>query len=215
SNNYWGKNSSHTATITPTKETFSHTEGEKAEKEVEEKEPDVTNVKKEHVVEDVEMEPVQKPKDTKSSTRIQLTDIILEIPIPHPESPQAALKPDNGKRIAEDTKASPKKLVIVSTKKKNKVVKEILTSLSKRYERLTKIPGELRISSALPAPIQIPSQSGRLRKATDLEPEICIAVLECNRSFLERVLFINNIVIEEPSMGYSSLMLLRKKHFRE
>ncbi|GJS74961.1 hypothetical protein Tco_0724842 [Tanacetum coccineum] len=39
-------------------------------------------------------------------------------------------------------------------KKKNKSVGELMISLGKRYERLNKIPEELRIQSALPAPAQ-------------------------------------------------------------
>ncbi|GKD65752.1 hypothetical protein Tco_1307860 [Tanacetum coccineum] len=60
-----------------------------------------------------------------------------------------------------------------------------MTSLGKRYERLKKIPKELGIQSALPAPIreQAPSQSsGRKRKHMELEPEIKVPGLECNRS---------------------------------
>ncbi|GJW31660.1 hypothetical protein Tco_0051692 [Tanacetum coccineum] len=38
-------------------------------------------------------------------------------------------------------------------KKKNSIIKELMTSLGKRYERLEKIPEELGIQSALPAPI--------------------------------------------------------------
>ncbi|GJR03614.1 hypothetical protein Tco_0526598 [Tanacetum coccineum] len=38
-------------------------------------------------------------------------------------------------------------------KKKNTIVKDLMTSLGKRYERLKKIPGELGIHSALPAPV--------------------------------------------------------------
>nr|GEV91502.1 hypothetical protein [Tanacetum cinerariifolium] len=37
--------------------------------------------------------------------------------------------------------------------KKNYILKDLMTSLSKRYERLNKIPEELRIQSALPAPV--------------------------------------------------------------
>ncbi|GKA90330.1 hypothetical protein Tco_0812200 [Tanacetum coccineum] len=59
-------------------------------------------------------------------------------------------------------------------KKKNKIVGELMISLGKIYERLKKIPKELGI--------QIPS-------------------LECNRSLLEGVPFVNNIVIEEPEYG--------------
>ncbi|GJU94968.1 retrovirus-related pol polyprotein from transposon TNT 1-94 [Tanacetum coccineum] len=53
-----------------------------------------------------------------------------------------------------------------------------------------------------PAPEQASSQlSGRKRKIMGLEPEIHIPGLECNRSLPENVLFINNIVIEEPEYG--------------
>ncbi|GKA74607.1 hypothetical protein Tco_0780909 [Tanacetum coccineum] len=79
-----------------------------------------------------------------------------------------------------------------------------MTSLGKRYERLKKIPEELGIQSALPAPIpeQAPSQSsGRKRKHVELEPEIKVPRLECNRSLPEGVPFVNNMVIEEPEYG--------------
>ncbi|GJS60987.1 hypothetical protein Tco_0655771 [Tanacetum coccineum] len=40
--------------------------------------------------------------------------------------------------------------------------------------------------------------SSRKRKALELEPEVRIAGLECNRSLLEGILFVNNKVIETP-----------------
>nr|GEZ89539.1 hypothetical protein [Tanacetum cinerariifolium] len=63
----------------------------------------------------------------------------------------------------------------VIQKKKNSIVKDLITSLSKRYERLKKIPKELGIQSALFAPIpeQASSQTlGRKRKHIELEPKI-------------------------------------------
>ncbi|GJR38586.1 hypothetical protein Tco_1214270, partial [Tanacetum coccineum] len=50
-------------------------------------------------------------------------------------------------------------LGLIIQKKKNTIVKDLITSLGKRYERLKKIPKELRIQSALPAPVpeQAPS----------------------------------------------------------
>ncbi|GJS91143.1 hypothetical protein Tco_0773779 [Tanacetum coccineum] len=62
-------------------------------------------------------------------------------------------------------------------KKKNIIVKDMMISLGKRYERLKKIPEELGIQSALPAPIQ------------------------CNRSLPKGVLFVSNMDIEEPEYG--------------
>ncbi|GJR40367.1 hypothetical protein Tco_1216051 [Tanacetum coccineum] len=44
-------------------------------------------------------------------------------------------------------------LGLIIKKKKNSIVKDLMTSLEKRYERLKKIPKELRIQSALPAPV--------------------------------------------------------------
>ncbi|GJT48957.1 hypothetical protein Tco_0975114 [Tanacetum coccineum] len=89
-------------------------------------------------------------------------------------------------------------------KKKNFVVKDLMIYLSKRYERLKKIPEELRIQSALPAPIpeQASSQtSGRKRKHMELEPEVKVPGIECNRSLPEGVPLVNNMVIEEPEYG--------------
>ncbi|GJT70046.1 hypothetical protein Tco_1029332 [Tanacetum coccineum] len=86
-------------------------------------------------------------------------------------------------------------------KKKNSIVKDLMTSLSKRYERLKKILEELGIQSDLPTlvPEQASSQtSGRKRKHMELEPKVQVPGLECNRSLREGVPFINNMVIEEP-----------------
>ncbi|GJR18579.1 hypothetical protein Tco_0967106 [Tanacetum coccineum] len=72
---------------------------------------------------------------------------------------------------------------------------------NKRYERLKKIPEELGIQSALPAlvPKQASSQSlGRKRKHMELEPEVKVPGLECNRSLPKGVPFFNYMVIEEP-----------------
>ncbi|GJS94662.1 hypothetical protein Tco_0801630 [Tanacetum coccineum] len=76
--------------------------------------------------------------------------------------------------------------------------------LRKRYERLNKIPKELGIPSTHPASVikQASSQtSGRKRKRMELEPETKVPGLECNRSLPEGVLFVNNMVIEEPEYG--------------
>ncbi|GKF95396.1 hypothetical protein Tco_0288131, partial [Tanacetum coccineum] len=78
-------------------------------------------------------------------------------------------------------------------------------SLSQRYERIRKIPKELGIKSALPAPTPAPApeqasskSSRKKRKHMELEPEIKIPGLECNRTLPKNVLFINNMVFEEP-----------------
>nr|GEU39988.1 hypothetical protein [Tanacetum cinerariifolium] len=80
------------------------------------------------------------------------------------------------------------KLGQIIQKKKNKMVGKLMTSLGKRYERLKKIPEELRVTLTLPAPGQVLSLTlGRKRK---------IQELECNRSLPEGILFVNNLVIE-------------------
>ncbi|GKB58112.1 hypothetical protein Tco_0914298 [Tanacetum coccineum] len=71
------------------------------------------------------------------------------------------------------------KLKEIIVKKKNTVVKDLMNSLSQRYERLRQIPRELRIQSDRPAPKQVLSQtSKRKQKHIELEPEIRILGLE-------------------------------------
>ncbi|GKD45649.1 hypothetical protein Tco_1270294, partial [Tanacetum coccineum] len=89
-------------------------------------------------------------------------------------------------------------------RKKNVVVKDLMNSLSRRYERIRKIHEELEIPSALPAPIPqqaSPKSSRRKRKHMELEPEIKIPGLECNRALPDNVPFVNNMVIEESEYG--------------
>nr|GEW57106.1 reverse transcriptase domain-containing protein [Tanacetum cinerariifolium] len=92
----------------------------------------------------------------------------------------------------------------VIQKKKNSIVKYLMTSLSKRYERLKKIPEELGIQFALPAPVpeQASSQTSRRKtKHMELEPDVKVYGLEYNMSLLEGIPFVNNMVIEEPKYG--------------
>ncbi|GJU61786.1 hypothetical protein Tco_1243621 [Tanacetum coccineum] len=66
------------------------------------------------------------------------------------------------------------------------------------------IPKKKNIVSALPAPVseQASSQTlGRKRKHMELETEVKVSRLECNRSLPEGVLFVNNMVIKEPEYG--------------
>nr|GEW02661.1 hypothetical protein [Tanacetum cinerariifolium] len=90
-------------------------------------------------------------------------------------------------------------LSVIIPKTKNKVVGDIMTSLSKKYKRLNQILGELGISPSLPPPKQVPLlSSGIKRKVLELEPEVCINGLECNKSLSEGIPFVNNKVIENP-----------------
>ncbi|GKB01251.1 hypothetical protein Tco_0829295, partial [Tanacetum coccineum] len=87
--------------------------------------------------------------------------------------------------------------------KKNVVLKDLMNYLARRYERIRKIPEELGIKSALPAPVPASEQasskfSRKKRKHMELEPEVKLPGLECNRTLPKNVLFVNNMVIEEP-----------------
>nr|GEW03037.1 hypothetical protein [Tanacetum cinerariifolium] len=69
----------------------------------------------------------------------------------------------------------------VISKKKNIMVKDLMNSLSQRYERLRQIPRELGIQPALLALEQALSQTlRRIQKHMKLEPETRIPGLECN-----------------------------------
>nr|GFA96266.1 hypothetical protein [Tanacetum cinerariifolium] len=89
------------------------------------------------------------------------------------------LKRQHTKKLRKSLELRKHKEII--SKKKNEVVKDLMNSLSQRYERLRQIPEELGIQSALLAPEQAPSQtSGRKQKHMKLEPETRIHGLECN-----------------------------------
>ncbi|GJS53352.1 hypothetical protein Tco_0626714 [Tanacetum coccineum] len=90
-------------------------------------------------------------------------------------------------------------------KKKKSVVKDLMTSLSKRNERLKKIPEELGIQFALPAPVpeQASSQtSGRKRKPMELEPEVKVPGLKCNRSLPEGIPFVKTSGQDYKTSGF-------------
>ncbi|GJR57924.1 hypothetical protein Tco_1500086 [Tanacetum coccineum] len=93
-------------------------------------------------------------------------------------------------------------LSVIIPKKNNKVVGELLTSLTKKYEMLMEIPGELGINPSLPLLEEDPSLSlSRKTKAFELEPEDHITGLKCNRSLPEGIQFMNNKVTETPEHG--------------
>ncbi|GJV94042.1 hypothetical protein Tco_1541855 [Tanacetum coccineum] len=90
----------------PTEETPSLTEGEKDDMITEETVSKTADVKKEHV---------QEPQDTEPIPIIILTDPIVEVQVPQPENPlHTTPKPDRGKDIARDTDESLRKLMLAS-----------------------------------------------------------------------------------------------------
>nr|GEZ67028.1 protein kinase superfamily protein [Tanacetum cinerariifolium] len=77
-----------------------------------------------------------------------------------------------------------------------------MNSLSKKYERLKRIPKTLEINRSLPLAEQDPSlPSNEKRKAIELEPETYIAGLHCNRKLPKWFKLENNRVIEETEHG--------------
>nr|GEW52869.1 hypothetical protein [Tanacetum cinerariifolium] len=83
--------------------------------------------------------------------------------------------------------------------KKNNVVENLMNSLRKKYERHRATPEEHGIRSSLPGLGQVLSiTSGRKRKHQELEPEVHIPRLDCNKIHPEGVPFVNNLVIELP-----------------
>nr|GEU39538.1 retrovirus-related Pol polyprotein from transposon TNT 1-94 [Tanacetum cinerariifolium] len=189
-------------THTATKETPSYTEGEKDDmvtEEAVEKEPT-----KEH-------EPTPELEMIGSSSRIQFTDIILEILIPQhisrvinitlreqPESPPPAPNANRGKG---------KSLMMLS----------LHQSLSKPWKRPLRhelIPRFLQVQRVVKSLERfrmlklrfitentLRRSRGRKRKHQELELETRIPSLECNRSLPEGIFLINNMVIEQPEHG--------------
>ncbi|GJV59730.1 hypothetical protein Tco_1465830 [Tanacetum coccineum] len=93
-----------------------------------------------------------------------------------------------------------------------------LNSLSRRYERINKIPKELGIQSALPAHIlkQASSKSlGRKRKHMELQPKVKVPGLDYDRSLPEGVPFVNNMAIEKPEYGIFFTNVFGDQAFQE
>ncbi|GJV04964.1 hypothetical protein Tco_1338533 [Tanacetum coccineum] len=152
----------------------------------------------------------------------QPTGHVIDItPHEQPESPLVAPKGYRGKGKVTDDVESPKKLAKASSKltwtkkkKMKKAVKEAKILAMRKLDLINVIheeaskagidPKILESAKALfaPSPEQTSSQlPGRKRKILELEPEIRIPRLECNRSLPEGVSFVNIMVIEEPEYG--------------
>nr|GEW95412.1 hypothetical protein [Tanacetum cinerariifolium] len=106
----------------------------------------------------------------------------------------------------------------IISNKKNVVVQDLINLLSRRYERIRKIPEKLRIKSALPAPA--PEQalfksSRNKRKHMELKPEIKIPLLECNRALLKIFCLSTAWSSKSLSMGSSSQMNSVTKDFKD
>nr|GEY12153.1 retrovirus-related Pol polyprotein from transposon TNT 1-94 [Tanacetum cinerariifolium] len=141
---------------------------------------------------------IQKSKEEAKTVAMTKTEVIK---IVQKEAKKIGIDP---KKVINFGITKLDKLGLIIEKINNSIVKDPMQSLSKRYERLKKIPEELGIQSALPAliPEHAPSQSSRRkRKHMELETEIKVPSLECNRSLREGVPFVNNLVIEEPEYG--------------
>ncbi|GKD75407.1 hypothetical protein Tco_1333689, partial [Tanacetum coccineum] len=131
----------------------------------------------------------------------------------------AISKPKMIKVVREEAKKleiHPKETITTKAGEKFKKAQDVEHEVLKRkyteYERIRKIPKELGIKSALsapdPAPEQASSKSSRKnRKHMELDPEVRIPRLECNRALPENVSFVNNMVIKEPEHGITPHVL--------
>ncbi|GJW39322.1 hypothetical protein Tco_0065167 [Tanacetum coccineum] len=193
-----------------------------------------SHTKGEHVaMEDdkVEEEPTREVALIESLSKPPLTDLILEIHVPKRERKAIAtddqpevetklvpaskeVRPDPDAPILMPYEINGKNFQLIEEQiqahmdKEEQIKKAVeeakMFEMTKTVERLKKIPKELGIQSALPAPVpeQAPFESlGRKRKHLELEPEIKVPRLECNRSLFEGVPFVNNMVIQELEYG--------------
>ncbi|GKD95154.1 hypothetical protein Tco_1374991, partial [Tanacetum coccineum] len=87
------------------------------------------------------------------------------------------------------------------------LAKHTSTSLSKKYERLKKIPNELGLDLTLPLPEQDPSLRRRKRKAIELELETYIDGLHYNRRLPEGRVSDIQKVKTETLLGYKMVAL--------
>lgn len=92
----------------------------------------------------------------------------------------------------------------IIAKKNNVVVPKLLESLKDRYDRLRAMLVALNIPSLFADSVEetAPSKaSKRKRKQIEMEPEIKVPGLECDRSLPEGITFVNNAVLEAPERG--------------
>ncbi|GKD76239.1 hypothetical protein Tco_1334521 [Tanacetum coccineum] len=78
----------------------------------------------------------------------------------------------------------------------------MMASLSNKYERLKKILEELEIDQSFLLPEQDPSLLRRKRKVMELEHQLYIVGLHCQRELPEGVMFANNLVETKTLIGY-------------
>ncbi|GJR49884.1 hypothetical protein Tco_1400405 [Tanacetum coccineum] len=170
----------------------------------------------EHEVVKVDKELVHEPQDTKpipitiikpttktnleaeiieSLSKPQLTDLILEVLIPQQPKGSSLTTPkaDRGKDIARDIDDSPTKLIKASREVRlvydAPVVEEVASEAGVDPKILRSIKGGTTFLKKQDTEFK--------RKAIELEPEVRITGLECNRSLPEGVQFVNNMLIEQ------------------
>nr|GEX44769.1 hypothetical protein [Tanacetum cinerariifolium] len=125
--------------------------------------------------EDVVTEEPKKAKVTKEEPHVTQPEPFQTVYLDKNEHMKRAMKEAKlGKPMIKKVDAKIDELSVIISKKKNKVGSELMTSLSNKYERLKKIPGELGLNLALPLPEQDPSLLKHKRKAMKLEPKTYI-----------------------------------------
>nr|GEV49962.1 protein kinase superfamily protein [Tanacetum cinerariifolium] len=166
--------------------------------------------------------PTLELKLIESSSRPQPTNPIIDITPPEqsileeqPKISHTTPKPVRGKalskpelikvvtKVAIEAGVDPKLFrapKVGMSSSSNKMLKKVLNrEHMAKLMRLKVIPGEHEMNSTLPAPEQVPSLSPRRkRKALDMEPEVHITGLECNKSLCEGIPYVKNRVIKTP-----------------
>ncbi|GJS50590.1 hypothetical protein Tco_0623952 [Tanacetum coccineum] len=136
-------------------------------------------------------EPTREVTLIESSPKPPLIDPILEIPISQREG-KAIATDDQPKLTEEQIKAHMNKEEQIK-----KAAKEAKMFKMTKIELIEVVQEEAEKIRLDPKTI-ICAKAGRKRKHMELEPEIKVLGLECNRSLPEGVPFVNNMVIEEP-----------------
>ncbi|GJV29054.1 hypothetical protein Tco_1385502 [Tanacetum coccineum] len=227
--------SSSIPTITPPEVHATIMRGDNSEKQVvvnTTKEPEFEDVEKEPEVENVEREPEHEPQDTKpisitiirlitkpalevemigSSSRLQLTNTILEVQIPQPEPQHTTSKLIKRIGLNQRSDDITKEVVNKPLLKVSSVLNAPAHMEMKREWRSTlkkKIFGTLLSLELIKVVLEEapkldvdPKALYARRVHQELEHEVRIPRLVCNRSLPEGVSFVNNLVIEQPENG--------------
>nr|GEY02268.1 hypothetical protein [Tanacetum cinerariifolium] len=104
------------------------------------------------------------------------------------------VRPDPDEPVREEEIKKAEEKARLNAIRKTKVIKVV-------REEAKKLGIHLKEAITTKAEQAISQTSGRKRKHMELDPETRIPGIECNQALPENVLFVNNMVIEEPEYG--------------